>query len=422
MSSSLNQAAIGELKRGWTIIVVSAIGLACGLSALPIYSLGAFTKPLGETFGWSRGDVQAIYTWMTVGNLVASPVLGWLIDRVGVRKVTLWSIVGQSVGFMALGLLAGPLWSFYVIAFITAVIGVGTVPITWTRVIVDWFDKARGLALGLALAGTGVSATFIPSYTTWLLQDYGWQTAYIGLGFLPLVVALPMSYWLLRDRTTPAGRAAEKRAEKPEDAIDFRTALRGYRFWVLNVAFFLVGMCVAGLIGHMIPMLTDRGIDARTAAQVAGVIGVAVIAGRIFTGFLIDRFWAPGVALVLLVLPAISCFVLASGLGGIPGALIAAVLLGLAAGAEFDLMSFMVSQYFGQRNYGLIYSVLYAVFKIAAGLGPLTFGYSFDANQSYAFILYAAMAMLVSGSVLLLTLGSYLGANKQEPAGERASA
>jgi MFS family permease len=415
MTSHFSAGAAEEFKRGWHIVVVSAIGLACGLSALPIYSLGAFTKPLGAEFGWNRAEVQAIYTWFTIGNLVASPLLGWVIDRYGVRTATIWSIIGQGIGFIALGTIAGPLWSFYLIGFITAVIGVGTVPITWTRVVIDWFDNGRGVALGLALAGTGVSATFVPSYTTWLLQDYGWQTAYIGLGVLPLLIALPISYLWLSDRTggTHAPAAAAPAVDRGP-AIDFRAALAGYRFWIINASFFLIGMCVAALIGHMIPMLTDRGVDPVEAARVAGLIGAAVIVGRVITGFLIDRFWAPAVALILLVLPAGSCVVLATGAGGVSGAMVAAVLLGLAAGAEFDLMAFMISQYFGQRSYGIIYSVTYAVFKIAAGIGPLMFGYSFDTSGSYSFILYVAAAMLVSGSVLLLTLGSYLGAQHAE--------
>ena len=411
MHMSFDRDVVAEFNRGWVIILVSAIGLACGLSALPIYSLGAFTKPLGAEFGWSRADVQAIYTWMTIGNLVASPLLGWVIDRYGVRVATLWSIFGQGLGFLALGTIAGPLWSFYLIAFTTAVIGVGTVPITWTRVVIDWFDKGRGFALGLALAGTGVAATFVPSYTTWLLQDFGWQAAYIGLGLLPLVIALPISFLWLRDRT--GGSRAEIAAAKRLDTgptIDFRAALGGYRFWIINAAFFLVGMGVAALIGHMIPLLTDRGVAPADAAKVAGVIGMAVIVGRVITGFLIDRFWAPGVALILLVLPAGSCVVLATGFGGVQGALVAAILLGLAAGAEFDLMSFMISKYFGNKSYGVIYAVTYAVFKIAAGIGPLMFGYSYDVNGSYDFILYVAAAMLVTGSALLLTLGTYLGA------------
>jgi MFS family permease len=401
--------AWGEFKRGWTIVAVAAIGMACGLSALPIYSIGTFTKPLGETFGWSRAEVQGIYTWMTIGNLVAAPILGWVIDRQGVRRVAIVSVIGTALGYALMGLMAAPLWSFYLIAFLTAVVGVGTVPITWTRVVVDWFDIGRGRALGLALAGTGVTAMILPVYATWLIAEFGWRAGFIGLAALPAFIALPAVYLYLFDRTAPQAAAAappiprhDRQAE-----VDFRAALAGYRFWALNVAFFLIGMCIAGLIAHLVPMLTDDGFSPAAAAQIAGVIGAAVIVGRIGTGYLIDRFWAPGVGLVLLSLPAVSCLILAAGTGSVPVALLAALLIGLAAGAEFDLMSFLVSQYFGQTHYGIIYACIYAVFKISAGVGAPLFGFTFDTTGSYDTILYLSVGSFIGSAVLLLLLGRY---------------
>jgi predicted MFS family arabinose efflux permease len=398
-----------EFRRGWTIIAVAVVGLACGLSAIPIYSIGTFTKPLTETFGWSRAEVQALYTWMTIGNLVAAPFLGVLIDKQGVRRVCLVSIVGMGMGYVALGAFAEQLWSFYFIGFLTAVVGVGTVPITWTRLIVDWFDAGRGRALGLALAGTGISAIVVPIFTTWVIADYGWRAAFMGLGIVPTVLALPMSLWLLHDRTgsraTRPMPHAESKVEKR--GLEFREAISGYRFWIMNIVFFTIGLCVAGLIAHLVPMLTDRGIASGTAAQIAGTIGAAVIIGRIGTGYLVDRFWAPGVGLVLLSLPAISCLILASGTASVPVMLLVAALIGLAAGAEFDLMSFLVSQYFGQRRYGIIYACLYATFKISAGVGAPLFGFAFDETGSYNVILYLAAGSFIGGSVLMLMLGRY---------------
>ncbi len=172
MSDTQSGTLAVEFKRGWTIIVVAAIGMACGLSALPIYSIGTFTKPLTEAYGWSRAEVQGIYTWMTICNLVAAPILGLLIDRQGVRKVAIASVIGTALGYVALGLFSGPLWSFYLLAFMTAIFGVGTVPITWTRVVIDWFDVGRGRALGLALAGTGISAMVIPVMSHGLFPNW----------------------------------------------------------------------------------------------------------------------------------------------------------------------------------------------------------------------------------------------------------
>ena len=404
--------ALSEFRRGWIIVVMAAVGLGCGLGAIPIYTLGAFTKPLAETFGWSRAEVQGIYTWMTIGNLMAAPLLGWLIDRHGARRLTLISILAASLGLVALGTVTGPLWSFYLVAFVTSIVGVGTVHITWTRAIVNSFNTSRGLALGCALAGTGAAAVWLPSYVTWLISDYGWRIAYVGLGILPLGLAFPLAYLFLFDgEQTPKTRDVQATQPSATPAVPMappRIAIaRNYRFWVLILAFFLAGANIAGMITHLIPMMTDSGVSPASAAKLAGIVGVAVIVGRIGTGFLIDRYWAPAVALVLLNLPVISCLILAGQpSGGITG-FVAAALIGLAAGAEFDLMSYLVSKYFDQRRYGTIYSWLYALLKLGAGIGAPLFGFSFDRTGSYSLILYFAAAGFLSASLLLLTLGKY---------------
>ena len=394
-----------EFRRGWKILLVAAVGLGFGLSALPIYSIGVLTKPLTAAFHISRGDVQSIYTFMTIGNLLASPLLGVLVDRHGVRRITLISVILMSIGMAMMGL-AQSLWQLYAIGFVMSVLGVGTAPVTWTRVIVDWFSVKRGFALGIALAGTGVVAIFLPLYTTWLVTDFGWRAAFAGLGALPLVFALPLSYFLLYDRTGGTAALAVKAAVAANDA-EFGEAIRGYRFWVMSVAVFLVGACVAGLVSALVPILTDRGFTPGTAASVASVIGIMVIVGRAGAGYLLDRLWAPGVALVLLSAPIIGCFILASRVSSLPAMILAAATIGLAVGAEFSVLAFMVGKYFGQRRYGIIYACLYAAFKLSAGVGTPMFGYSFDITRSYNFILYFSAGALLVGSTLLLTLGPY---------------
>jgi MFS family permease len=363
------------------------------------------TKPLTAAFHISRGDVQSIYTFMTIGNLLASPLLGVLVDRHGVRRITLISVILMSIGMAMMGL-AESLWQLYAIGFVMSVLGVGTAPVTWTRVIVDWFSVKRGFALGIALAGTGVVAIFLPLYTTWLVTDFGWRAAFAGLGALPLVFALPLSYFLLYDRTGGTAAPAMKAVVASNDA-EFGEAIRGYRFWVMSVAVFLVGACVAGLVSALVPILTDRGFTPGTAASVASVIGIMVIVGRAGAGYLLDRLWAPGVALVLLSAPIIGCFILASRVSSLPAMILAAATIGLAVGAEFSVLAFMVGKYFGQRRYGIIYACLYAVFKLSAGVGTPMFGYSFDITRSYNFILYFSAGALLVGSTLLLTLGPY---------------
>jgi MFS family permease len=409
-----------EFRRGWKILLVAAVGLGFGLSALPIYSIGVLTKPLTAAFHISRGDVQSIYTFMTIGNLLASPLLGVMVDRHGVRRITLISVILMSIGMAMMGL-AQSLWQLYAIGFVMSVLGVGTAPVTWTRVIVDWFSVKRGFALGIALAGTGVVAIFLPLYTTWLVTDFGWHAAFAGLGALPLVFALPLSYFLLYDRTGGTAAVVTKAVVDSRDA-EFGEAIRGYRFWVMSVAVFLVGACVAGLVSALVPILTDRGFTPGTAASVASVIGIMVIVGRAGAGYLLDRLWAPGVALVLLSAPIIGCFILASRANSLPAMILAAATIGLAVGAEFSVLAFMVGKYFGQRRYGIIYACLYAVFKLSAGVGTPMFGYSFDITRSYNFILYFSAGALLVGSTLLLTLGPYrVGATEERPGQPQAA-
>lgn len=423
--------ALAEFRVGWPIVLVAAIGLACGLGALPIYSLGALTKPMADDLGWSRAEVQAIFTWLTIGNLVAAPALGWWLDRHGVRGVTLWSTLAMAAGFALIGLLTRSPATAYVLAFATAMLGVATTPIAWTRAIVGWFDVGRGQALGFALAGTGVSAALVPSYTVWLVGNFGWRGAYVGLALLTVCVALPLAFWLLREPPgAPERRAARRRAataaapaatstaelsaesaaasaRAPAADAARRGVLADWRFWIMCGTFALVGGAIAGIVAHLVPMLSDRGISAATAARIAGLVGVAVIIGRIATGYLLDRFWAPGVAFVVLALPALSCLVLASGAGGIQGSVVAALIVGVAAGAEFDIMSFLVSRYFGAGRYGVVYANLYAAFKIAAGVAAPFFGRAFDVAGTYTVVLYGASVAMLLGAALLLLLGPY---------------
>jgi predicted MFS family arabinose efflux permease len=292
-----------------------------------------------------------------------------------------------------------------------AVVGSGTIPVTWTRVVNTWFDKNRGLALGLTMAGTGVIGTFAPTAANTLIADYGWRGGYIGLGIAIAVVGLPILLLFFRDRPAlPDGHhdgSPHARERQMSLGLSPREALRGYRFWVMGVAMFLICGGVAGLITNLVPLLTDKGMARPEAAAFAGVIGLSVIAGRLVAGWLIDRFWGPGVAFVFLIAPAISCLVLAQA--AIDPALlwIAVPLIGLAAGAELDMLAFFTAKYFGMKHYGALYGGQFGFFAISSGFAPALFGTVYDRVGNYEPILLIAAVCFVIGAALFLTLGRY---------------
>jgi predicted MFS family arabinose efflux permease len=394
-----------ELRRGWTVLVAAALGTAFGASPIPFNSIGPFTRPLAEEFGWGRGDIQLALFWFTAAVVLTVPFVGGLADRIGVRRVALVTLALFGVAFAALAFTPASLVAFYLMWGLMGALGAGSTPVSWTRVVNAWFVQNRGFALALTLMGTGLTAALLPSLATWLIAEFGWRRAFLGIALLPLAVALPVAVWLFHE---PGARASgHVGAAAVASGVTVEAALRDYRFWVIAGSILCVAIGVGGSVTNFQPLLMDRGFEPAGAARVAGVIGVSVIAGRLVAGFLIDRYWAPLVTLPMLSLPAIACVLLAQDSVSMPAALLSAILIGFAAGAETDLVAYLTARYFGLANYGRLYGLQYAVFGVASGFSPFLFGRVFDLTGSYQPILYAAAVLFVVGSVALLSLGRY---------------
>jgi len=188
-----------EFNQGWPVVAAAAIGIGLGLSPLPFYTIDVMVGPLGEEFGWSRGDVYSSLAIYTFSALLMSPIIGVLTERFGARRVALISIVTFSLSMMALSLNTGDKALYFLLWFLLAVGGAGTLPISFTRPINNWFDKSRGLALGVALIATGVFGALAKSYAQFMVDWVGWRGAYVALGLLPLTIALPVGLVALRD-------------------------------------------------------------------------------------------------------------------------------------------------------------------------------------------------------------------------------
>lgn len=191
---------LSEFRRGWRIVVMALLGLGVAANASMLYAFGALMIPLQTAFGWTRGELQPAISFLFGGAVVAAQIVGWLNRRFGMRRVTVVSLMALSTTFASMTLMGASIWWLYALFTLLPIAGMGTIHITWSYLVNLWFDRNRGLALALMLSGTGLTAILVPSGVTWVVGNWGWQSAFLLLAILPLVLVLPLA---LRWMTPP---------------------------------------------------------------------------------------------------------------------------------------------------------------------------------------------------------------------------
>ena len=389
----------------WWVVAGSTISLSLANGPVMFFTFGLFLTALTTEFGWQRGTVSlSLLIGYILGGAV-SPFVGRLVDRYGVRPVAIAFAVLFALSIASLSLTTSSVTVFLTLSALAGFFGGGHAPIPYAKVVSAWFDEKRGLALGIAMTGTGIGGALLPQFTRRMMDAYGWRGAYVGLGALTLAIAVPAIALLvreppnLRQQTRSASAAALP-------GVSVGDAVRSFRMWTIGIAAFLVVTTVNGTIGHFVPILNDRGISPQIAAATLSAVGLSTIAGRIIAGYLLDRLFAPYVAAVVFLLPIISLTLLGAGTTG-NGPLLAAITLGVSLGAEVDLVGFLVSRYFGLRTFGEIYGYLFGIFTFGTGLGQYLMGLSYDFTHSYNVTLTVFGIFLVIASGLMCTLGPY---------------
>jgi predicted MFS family arabinose efflux permease len=324
------------------------------------------------------------------------------------------SLMGLCVASMSQ--MNGNIWHYYLMHLIIPLLGAGTLPLTYSRVIIAWFARRRGLALGISLAGFGVGATVIPSLAQFIIENWGWREAYLVFAGLILLISLPVSFFLLRetpqemglqvDGQPPAADDADNSVVAEGEGLSGRQALGERNFWLILGSFLFVGVGITSILAHLVPMLIGRGVAPATAALCMSSLGFGLIFGRVLAGYLMDHYFAPYVAAVFLLGLLAGVMILASGATG-PVVFLAAILVGLATGSEISEIAYMVSRYFGQRAFGLIYGTMFAAFQAGSAAGAYAMGWYFDVAGNYLNALWAVSGLVALGIVLILMLSRY---------------
>lgn len=399
---------------GWYVAVASGIGLGCGLASVLTATFPIFLAPLKQAFGWTSPDMFTALLLATVTVTLAAPFLGALVDRVGARRMILIGLAMQAAVLASFYFQTGSITTFYVRYVAVAFLGLGATHVAFTRVISLWFDRRRGLALGLTLSGLGFGGFIWPLLSQWAIDTYGWRLAYlvvaagivvVGMGAVLLVVRdSPQSMGLLPDGDpVPAEGGARPAAQT---GLTTAEAFRTGTFWLMLGAFLLIGFSVTSVQLHLVPLLTSRGVTPMRAATALSVLAVALVVGRLTAGWLMDRYFAPRVAIAFLLGPIVALLMLAAGASGTL-AFVAGILTGLAAGAEVDVTAYLTSRYFGLQHFSSIYAWYYSAYSLGAGLGPRVTAGAVASFGEYTQILCVHAGLLVLAAVLLSRLGPF---------------
>jgi predicted MFS family arabinose efflux permease len=315
---------------------------------------------------------------------------------------------------LAVNFVSGTIWQLYLFYSAMGIVSCGITPVSYCDVISHWFDRHRGLALGFMMAGLGAGALIIPSAAHYLIARFGWRMAFVFSGSAILLMCMPALAMFLKEKPElmgllpDGGTSAFTRSDTrdADSGLSFGEAGRTSTLWLLLCAFVLVAGGVSACLTHIAAILADQGLSARTAAFATSVFGGGLLVGRVGSGYLLDRFFAPRVAAVIFGCAAAGMGLLrmAASQGA---AFAAAFFIGLGLGAEVDIMAYLTSRYFGIRSFGAIYGVIFASFGLSSGLGAYLMGAGFDATGSYALPLTLFSIATLVGAAMMLRLGPY---------------
>jgi len=399
---------------GWWIVFVAAVGLSMGYGPIVTFTFGVFFKLLNQEFGWSRGDISQAFSLSLFVMSLVFPFIGRLVDRFGARKIIIPSILLFGLGLMSLSLLSANIWQLYAVYILLGLVGGGTAPVPYSNVLSHWFDKRRGLALGVAMVGLGLGAFVMPSLAQMLIVSQGWRQAYIVFGLMVMVITIPIVGLFFKETPEMVGLRPDgdvmnpnhQNASEQKIGLSAQEARQTHTFWILVGAFFLMSASVHGCLIHLVPLLTDRGISPQLAAGATSLFGAALLFGRVGAGYLLDHFFASSVALCFFCGTALGLLLLWSGVTG-TAAVIAAFLIGLGMGAEGDIIAYLIGRYFGLRAFSEIYGYAFGAFTLGGVSGPLLMGRGFDATGSYSLGLGVFVVVTLIAAGLMTRLGPY---------------
>ncbi len=394
---------------GWWIVFACFL-ISLYVSSVIFYGFTAFFEPLVEDFGWSYTQISFAASLRGLEMGLLFPLIGFLVDRFGSRKLIFCGVVVVGFGLLVLSFtrsLAMFYGSFLLLGF-----GVGGVSsVVSMAVVANWFRKKVGIALGVMMSGFGASGLLVPVIVR-LIDVYNWRNTLIilGLGMWSLGIPLsfvirnrPEQYGYLPDGTSSSDQGGDNEIQDKAVEIGVKEALKKKSFWYLNIAETIRFMALAAVVTHVMPYLSSVGISRASAGLVAGAIPLFSIIGRFGLGWLgdiLDKRYIMAMAFLIM-----SLGMLAFGYVQVMWLLfLFLVLFSSGSGGSMVLRGAILREYFGRDSLGKILGITMGFASIGGIIGPILAGWVFDTLGSYHLIWFVFCGIIGLAICLILKI------------------
>lgn len=406
MAGSVEPGALDEWRAHWRVVVPCFAGIV--LCSAHGYSLGVMILPIEQEYGWARAEISAGMLILSIIALVASPLAGIAVDRLGARRIALFGVPFYCTTLAMLSLAGANVVSWWALWALLAVAGMTVMPAVWLAVLNGYFFKSRGQAMAVALSGTGMGAAIYPFILNALIEWQGWREAYVILAATSVLVVFPMTYFLFRPahHTAPQPLPGSE-AGGGEAFLSARGQAWSMRYLKLAAAATIYAIACSALTANVVPVLIDQDLSPAVAAATAGLLGIGSIIGRLVGGFLLDRFNGNMVAAICVLIPIIPISILLTTDGSQAWAALACLLMGISIGTEVDCCAYLAARHFGTRNFGTLFGTINGLLLFGNGLAPFLANYGYDMMQTYDHVLLLLTPLYVVTSVLFATLGRF---------------
>ncbi|MFC2015044.1 MFS transporter [Chloroflexota bacterium] len=410
---------------GWVVVFAAFILMVAVFGTS--FSFGVFFKSIEKAFDLSRTTTSSIISASMVFSGVFAVISGWAVDRYGARIIAL--LMGLFTGLsLILTSQTNGAWQLFITYSLLLAIGTGPIYVVTMSTTMKWFEKRRGLAVGIAGSGAGIGQMLMAPLAAFFISNYDWRVAYIIFGVIAWLLMIPASRFLkgnprdigvLSDgiEQTPENLHLPAHGTSPEilqtTGLSLSQAIRTRSYWIIIVIWFALAVIVMLTMTHIVPHATDIGYSAGQAAAILSLAGISSTTGTALMGFVCDRIGRRTTVVIcglFISIPLVG-LVWSQSLWML---YLFAVLFGLGSGGLSTSTVALVGDILGVKSIGVLLGTMDVGWWAGAALGPLLGGYIFDVYQSYslAFIIIAVFILLASILVMFIRDEIYYNARR----------